>query len=80
MKLLPEEHDLLNDCKLDEMQKAYAYKVAFKCFKALYWSNFAFTVIPLYEIREKFTIISKEHPKYYLFLKKVYLFLCDYLQ
>lgn len=47
MKLLHEEQDLLNDSKLDEMQKAYAYKLAFKCFKALYWSNIAFTVIPL---------------------------------
>ncbi len=47
MKLLNEEQDLLNDSKLDEMQKAYAYKLAFKCFKALYWSNIAFTLIPL---------------------------------
>lgn len=42
-----EEQDLLNDKGLDEMQKAYAYKLAFKCFKALYWSNIAFTFIPL---------------------------------
>lgn len=48
MKLLPEEQDLLNDSKLDEMQKAYAYKLAFKCFKALYWSNMVFTFIPMF--------------------------------
>lgn len=47
MKLLPEEQDLLNDSKLDEMQKAYAYKLAFKCFKALYWANMVFTFIPM---------------------------------
>lgn len=47
MKSRFEEQDLLNDKGLDEMQKAYAYKLAFKCFKVLYWSNIAFTFIPL---------------------------------
>lgn len=47
MKSRFEEQDLLNDKGLDEMQKAYAYKLAFKCFKTLYWSNIAFTFIPL---------------------------------
>lgn len=47
MKLINEKTDLLNDESLDEMQKTYAYKLAFKCFKALYWSNIAFTLIPL---------------------------------
>ncbi len=47
MKSRFEETDLLNDKGLDEMQKAYAYKLAFKCFKALYWSNIAFTFMPM---------------------------------
>ena len=47
MKSVFEEQDLLNDSKLDEMQKAYAYKLAFRCFKALYWTNVAFTFIPM---------------------------------
>lgn len=40
MKLVPEHNDLLNDSGLDEMQKTYAYKLAFGCFKALYWTMF----------------------------------------
>lgn len=47
MKSRFEETDLLNDKGLDEMQKAYAYKLAFKCFKALYWANTAFAFIPM---------------------------------
>ena len=47
MKTIPDKTDLLSDIDLDEMQKFHAYKTAFKCFKALYWSNIAFTLIPL---------------------------------
>ncbi|MBQ8841745.1 MAG: hypothetical protein IJZ65_03855 [Ruminiclostridium sp.] len=47
MKILNDEHDLINDNDLDEMQKTYAYKLAFKCFKALYWSVFALSLIML---------------------------------
>lgn len=47
MKILPEDKDLLNDNGLDEMQKSYAYQMAFKCFKALYWSVFAMSMIML---------------------------------
>lgn len=47
MKILPENRDLLNDNGLDEMQKSYAYQMAFKCFKALYWSVFAMSMIML---------------------------------
>lgn len=47
MKSRFEEQDLLNDNGLDEMQKAYAYKLAFKSFKALYWTNIVFTFIPM---------------------------------
>ncbi|MBQ8410973.1 MAG: hypothetical protein IJX15_04475 [Ruminiclostridium sp.] len=47
MKILNDEHDLINDNELDEMQKTYAYKLAFKCFKALYWSVFALSLIML---------------------------------
>ena len=45
MKLVPEQTDLLNDEGLDEMQKTYTYKLAFKCFKALYWSMFLLSLI-----------------------------------
>ncbi len=45
MKLVPEQTDLLNDEGLDEMQKTYAYKLAFKCFKALFWSVFLLSLI-----------------------------------
>lgn len=45
MKLVPEQNDLLNDEGLDEMQKTYAYKLAFKCFKALYWSMVLLSLI-----------------------------------
>lgn len=45
MKFVPEKNDLLNDEGLDEMQKTYAYKLAFKCFKALYWSVFLLSLI-----------------------------------
>lgn len=47
MKFTNDKTDLLNDEGMDEMQKAYAYKLAFKCFKAVYWSNLLFTLIPL---------------------------------
>jgi len=47
MKLIPENNDLLNDEGLDEMQKTYAYKLAFKCFKALYWITFLISLIIL---------------------------------
>ena len=47
MKILNDEHDLINDNDLDEMQKTYAYKLAFKCFKALYWSVFALSLVML---------------------------------
>lgn len=42
-----EESDMLNDKGLDEMQKTYAYKLAFKCFKAIYWCNMAFCMVPM---------------------------------
>lgn len=45
MKAIPETNDLLSDIGLDEMQKTYAYKIAFRCFKALYWSVFAMSLI-----------------------------------
>ena len=45
MKILADDRDLLNDNGLDEMQKTYAYKLAFKCFKALYWSVFTISLI-----------------------------------
>ena len=48
MKILNDEHDLINDNDLDEMQKTYAYKLAFKCFKALYWSVFALSLVMLF--------------------------------
>ncbi len=46
MNFIPETSDLLNDNGLDEMQKTYAYKLAFKYFKVLYWSNTVFCFMP----------------------------------
>lgn len=45
MNFLADDRDLLSDNGLDEMQKTYAYKLAFKCFKALFWSVFALSLI-----------------------------------
>ena len=45
MKIISDDRDLLSDNGLDEMQKTYAYKLAFKCFKALYWSMFVLSLI-----------------------------------
>ena len=45
MKTIPDNTDLLSDIDLDEMQKSHAYKTAFKCFKALYWTVFIFSFI-----------------------------------
>ena len=45
MKFIADDRDLLSDNGLDEMQKTYAYKLAFKCFKALFWSVFAISLI-----------------------------------
>lgn len=45
MNFLADDRDLLSDNGLDEMQKTYAYKLAFKCFKALFWSVFAVSMI-----------------------------------
>lgn len=45
MKAIPENRDLINDNGLDEMQKSYAYKLAFKCFKALYWIMFVISFV-----------------------------------
>lgn len=47
MKIVADDKDLLNDNSLDEMQKTYAYKLAFKCFKALYWSVFLLSLVML---------------------------------
>ncbi len=47
MNAIPEHRDLINDTGLDEMQKTYAYKIAFKCFKALYWTMFVISLIML---------------------------------
>ncbi|MBE6842997.1 MAG: hypothetical protein E7510_09255 [Ruminococcus sp.] len=45
MKIIGDTHDLLNDSGLDEMQKAYAYNLAFKCFKAMYWIMFIISFV-----------------------------------
>ena len=59
MKLVPDDRDLLSDNGLDEMQKTYAYKLAFKCFKALYWSMFVLSLIMFFiAIAEKSLIFS----------------------
>lgn len=47
MRLTDERTDLINDDGLDEMQKTYAYRLAFKCFKALYWTMFAISLFML---------------------------------
>ena len=45
MKIIGDTHDLLNDSGLDEMQKAYAYNLAFKCFKAMYCVMFIISFV-----------------------------------
>ncbi|MBP1565162.1 MAG: hypothetical protein J6A58_05330 [Oscillospiraceae bacterium] len=45
MKIIGDTHDLLNDSGLDEMQKAYAYNLAFKCFKAMYCIMFVISFV-----------------------------------
>lgn len=45
MKIIGDTHDLLNDSGLDEMQKAYAYNLAYKCFKAMYWIMFVISFV-----------------------------------
>lgn len=45
MKIIRDTHDLLNDSGLDEMQKAYVYNLAFKCFKAMYWVMFIISFV-----------------------------------
>ncbi|MBQ8614840.1 MAG: hypothetical protein IJ416_11545 [Ruminiclostridium sp.] len=59
MKIIADDRDLLSDNGLDEMQKTYAYKLAFKCFKALYWSVFALSLIMFFlAITEESLIFS----------------------
>lgn len=36
----PNAYDLLDDSRLDEMQRAYSYKIAFGCFKFMFWFCF----------------------------------------
>lgn len=59
MKIISDDRDLLSDNGLDEMQKTYAYKLAFKCFKALYWSMFVLSLIMFFiAIAEESLIFS----------------------
>lgn len=40
--------DLFNDRNLDEMQRAYSHKIAFSCFKFLFWFCFILSIALIY--------------------------------
>ncbi len=44
MKVMNENKDLFSIENLDEMQKLQAYKLAYKCFKGLFWVMLAFSI------------------------------------
>lgn len=60
--ITPGSADLFDDSRLDEMQRAYSYKIAFGCFKFMFWFIFllcqALYVIYMYTEKLPYLICS----------------------